>query len=613
VLRPARLLSSACVAGALTLVAVPWVVPQAAAEQAEGTITVVVDLDVDGDGIFDEIGDVAQPGVDITIRDASGKSVTGPTDEQGRFVVRPAVSGLSGGRYFVVADIPAGLDLVPVPEGEDFQPLSTTVDVSTEDQLVRLGVATRPASEPPPDEPAPEPVPDPADAPAASTALAAPGPRFAVGDRVWRDLDREGRQDRDEPGAVAISVQLLDAGGAVLRSTKTDASGRYVFDDLPAGLYSVRFGGISSEYRLSPTGVGSAAGDSDPDYTGITPPFRLAVGAAGVRAARSADQVQADYLTPTVDAGIAPLTYAVASIVWQDQNGNGMQDVDEPADSARVTLIDRTRNRTVATTHTDDAGKFAFAALPAGEYQLRFSDLGEHRRLTTPRVGGSAAIDSDPQPTTGLTDRFRLEAGQAGLVPAADVGGIDADFVDTTHSAGLVGSYTISNRVWADRDGDGTFSSGESGIKGVLVELLGADMTVVASTRTTASGTYRFDVPAGQYRLRFSNIPPGLHVTAPGVGGDRSLDSDVYSDLLTAPLMVGENHPVEDAVGAGLTRSISSTATTPAPSTVSAAAVSGVVEPLGRTGGPSPALPVAGVVLVLLGAGLLLRRRLRRH
>lgn len=592
-------------AAALTLAVAVFAVPSAAAEQVEGTVIVVVDRDLDADGVYD-LGDRPQPGIEITVSDPSGVVAAGTTDESGRFVVVPATKGLSGGRYFVVADIPAAFSLTPVPASDSFQPLSTTVDVTTGDKLVRLGVAARRVSEPPAE---PTPAPQPPEKPALSTVPAAE-PRFAVGDRVWQDLDRQGRQDEHEPPAVDTSVQLLDASGGVLRSTRTDAAGRYLFDDLPAGLYSVRFAGIRTERRLSPAGVGNAAGDSDPDYTGVTPPFELATGAPDVRAVRDDDGVRADYINTTVDAGIAPLAYAVASVVWQDWNGNGLQDANEPAGAARVALIDTARNRTVASVRTDDAGRFVFPALPAGEYRLRFTELGEHRRLTTARVGSNPALDSDPERNSGLTRPFTLKAGAPGVVPAADVGPVDADFVDPTHSAGVVASYAVSNRVWDDNNGDGLLSTGEKGIQGVRVELVDLSGNAVAATTTAANGGYRFDgLAAGQYRLWFRRIPQGLHVTTPGVGADRWLDS-VDSDTWTAPIAVGEDQPVEEGLSAGLTRSAATTTSAPTSTGPAASAAAG---PASSTGGPSVLLPVAGVLLGLLGAALVLRRRLRHR
>ena len=54
-------------------------------------------------------------------------------------------------------------------------------------------------------------------------------------------LDANGKQDAGEPGLNGITVFLLDAQRQVVAETVTDANGFYEFDDLPLGVYAVRF------------------------------------------------------------------------------------------------------------------------------------------------------------------------------------------------------------------------------------------------------------------------------------------------------------------------------------------------------------------------------------
>ena len=125
--------------------------PTASAEVDDGTLTVIVNRDLDGDNAYDAGEDPPQPGIDITVRDAQGKTKQGRTGSDGRYVLE-GTDDLVGGLYFVVAEIPSVLsDLGPVPESETFAPLSTTVDVSADSQTVRMGVAVKPD----PTEPAP--------------------------------------------------------------------------------------------------------------------------------------------------------------------------------------------------------------------------------------------------------------------------------------------------------------------------------------------------------------------------------------------------------------------------------------------------------------------------
>ena len=126
---------------------------------------------------------------------------------------------LAGGRYTVAAEIPPSLsELAPVPASETYAPFVTTVDVSTSSQTVRMGVAPRPA----PTEAATAPTVGP------PPTVASRPPRFAVGDYVWRDLNRSGVQDPSEPPAAEVSVQLVGLDGEIVESTVSAASGRYL-------------------------------------------------------------------------------------------------------------------------------------------------------------------------------------------------------------------------------------------------------------------------------------------------------------------------------------------------------------------------------------------------
>jgi SdrD B-like domain len=419
--------STAALAGLITWVTVAALPVPADAETTDGTLTVIVNLDVDGNGNYDSTVDRPQPGIEIAVTDASGYRVTGNTERDGRFVLA-ATSKLKGGRYFVVAEIPARSDLTPVPESSTFQPLSTTVDVTSEDQTVRMGVAAgRTSTEAP--QPRPTRVSRSSDRPEAA--------RFAVGDAVWRDDNRSGVQDVGESPASDVSIQLLNVGGEVVDSTVSSPSGRYVFDDLLAGTYSVRFAGIPEEFRLTPAGVGDElATDSDPDYSGVTPPFTVGVGEPNVRPTTGADGVTAAYINPTIDAGITPLRYAVGDRVWLDLNSDGIQQPDEPAASATVSLL--TDAGTVATTTTDASGRYRFSNLPCRRYRLHFANLPAQRAFTASTAGSDPALDSDPDPVTGTTLVFKLCQGAPNLVPVTDADAALTDFENQTLNAGLV-------------------------------------------------------------------------------------------------------------------------------------------------------------------------------
>lgn len=50
-----------------------------------------------------------------------------------------------------------------------------------------------------------------------------------IGNRVWRDDDRDGVQDPNEPLIAGVTVRLYDVEGSVIGTTITDSNGTYVF------------------------------------------------------------------------------------------------------------------------------------------------------------------------------------------------------------------------------------------------------------------------------------------------------------------------------------------------------------------------------------------------
>jgi LPXTG-motif cell wall-anchored protein len=56
---------------------------------------------------------------------------------------------------------------------------------------------------------------------------------------LWIDENRDGVIDGGEQRLSGITVSLLDAGGAVIRTAATGSVGQYYFSDLPPGTYTV--------------------------------------------------------------------------------------------------------------------------------------------------------------------------------------------------------------------------------------------------------------------------------------------------------------------------------------------------------------------------------------
>jgi uncharacterized repeat protein (TIGR01451 family)/fimbrial isopeptide formation D2 family protein len=217
----------------------------------------------------------------------------------------------------------------------------------------------------------------------------------SIGDRVWNDANANGIQDAGETGVDGVVVALYDSTGALLITTTTDLNGNYLFDNLPAGTYTVGVGATPGR-NISPRGAGSdPALDSDIDRaTRRSGPITLTAGEART----------------DIDIGLYQLA-AVGSQVWLDRDLDGVREADESGIGGIEVRLLRSDGTVVATQTTDANGSFMFTDVEPGEYRIAFS-VPSGYYVSPFRQGNDTGIDSDADPVTGLTPIFTLTPGQ---------------------------------------------------------------------------------------------------------------------------------------------------------------------------------------------------------
>ncbi len=349
----------------------------------------------------------------------------------------------------------------------------------------------------------------------------------SIGDKVWNDLNGDGLQSANEPGAANIRVILYAQNGTTpLDTTYTDGMGGYIFNNLAAGTYYIGFSNLPAGFTFVTANQGTNdALDSDADVTGKTGAITLANG-------------QSDM---TVDAGIqnTTTTGSIGDFVWIDTNGNGLQDSGESGMmGVMVTLYDANGNP-VAVTMTNTDGYYIFPNLNAGNYTLGFSNLPTGYSFGIQDAGGNTNDndDSDADPLTGRTDVITLAAN-------AQITDVDAALISTR---AMLGNY-----VWLDENRNGSQDANENGVGGVTVTLFDVNGTALAQAITNANGEYYFaNLQAGDYSLAFSTLPSGLIFTAKDtVSTTDLLDSDVKQPTSTISgitLLAGEVNTSFDA------------------------------------------------------------------
>lgn len=130
--------------------------------------------------------------------------------------------------------------------------------------------------------------------------------------------------------------------------------------------------------------------------------------------------------TPVTETGNAPdqSTGTIGDQVWEDLNGNGRQDAEEPGVAGVTVNLFGAGDEPVATILSDADGHYLFEDIFPGEYYLEF--VLESTLFTVQDAGDDDAADSDAD-TQGMTDVFALQAGDA-------LTGLDAGMVYPGHA-----------------------------------------------------------------------------------------------------------------------------------------------------------------------------------
>ncbi len=297
-------------------------------------------------------------------------------------------------------------------------------------------------------------------------------PSVTVGDRVWEDSNKDGRQNAGEPGIPGVVVEIFgpdgkpvtDVFGNPVGPVTTDEHGNYLFPNLPAlkdgQSYTVKIDKEASADALKgfePTkpGVGDRAGDSS-TWEATT---------EGLTSNGDKDL--------TLDFGFVRPSVTVGDKVWNDTNRDGRQNPGEPGIPGVVVEIFGPDGEPVTDVYgnpvgpvtTDSNGKYEFTDLPilpeGQSYTVKINvekskDALGNKIPTKPGVGDREGDSSNWEESTK---------------------GLNADGdKDLTLDFGFVTpSVTVGDKVWLDKNGNGRQDFGEKGIPGVVLNIVGPD------------------------------------------------------------------------------------------------------------------------------------------
>ena len=372
----------------------------------------------------------------------------------------------------------------------------------------------------------------------------------SINGTIYRDGDRDGKKGDTEGRYSGVTVQLLDKDGKVIATTTTDKDGKYSFEHLPDGTYSVK---VVKDGALTDT---DQTGDPDNKLDNASEPITL------------------DEKNPTkgdVDFGYVP-NNTITGTVYRDDNRDKTINGDEPGlERVSVQLLDE-NGKVLQTLDTDADGNYAFQHLPDGKYTVkvvRSSSIKDYDQTEDP---DSTVDDTSAVYTMGPENSLQ-EKVNFGYVP----------------------DYSIAGRVYRDSDKSGSYTDGEETFSGVTVDLLDKDGNVVATTTTDKDGNYSFEkLPAGTYRVK-------VHPDGDLAGLDQTEDPDGIADSMSGEITIGFDNQKVTGVNFGYV----------APDVPATKPSTGLAQRLARTGFDG-LIGGAGLGAAVVGGMFLWMRRRRQ-
>lgn len=295
---------------------------------------------------------------------------------------------------------------------------------------------------------------------------------------VFNDANSNGAVDVGESG-LPNQIVFIDANNNLAldggeTSVTTSATGAYVFNNLLAGTYRLRWATSSGYVQTYPLTNASQV---------VTPTPGQSIN--------------------SINFGIKAAVGQITGIAFNDLNKNGVQDAGEAVLASRTIYIDANNNAALdageKSAVTDAAGKYTFASLSPATYIVR-QVLPANWSQTFPLANAGATIAV----TAGSNLTANFGSAQNAVVTAS-----------------------ISGKIWKDTNRDARRTADELGIAGrtVYIDTNGNNALDVGETTavTNSLGNYTFgNLAAGTYKIR-QVLPAGWVQTKPFLGASLSV------------------------------------------------------------------------------------------
>ncbi|PWK29486.1 SprB-like repeat protein, partial [Arcicella aurantiaca] len=345
-----------------------------------------------------------------------------------------------------------------------------------------------------------------------------------IGNRVWKDTDKDGIQDPGEPALVGVTLVLYNSSGVAVDTTVTDANGNYVFssaidpDVLPNTSYRIRLvnlGSNASVSGLALTDITVAPGETSGTNTGLT----LANNDAFLSSS-----------LPTIN---------VVTGTWGENNHTydiGLVACTKPSLTFSFTKATCTNGV------INNNGSLTVNPVGADKIGLSFGGTS----YGGPTYAYAATNFTLPLPNKNTDSTkvwIRVFAGLDRTGCYRDTSFVLPPTICPIPKPCNASAGQIGGNVFRDFNNTGTKDTLEVGLAGIPVKVFDCNGTLLGTTVTDAFGNYSFTgMPAGQVRVEFGTIP------APYKPSKSGTDNATTTQFATAPdctVDLGVNDPNE--------------------------------------------------------------------
>jgi hypothetical protein len=251
---------------------------------------------------------------------------------------------------------------------------------------------------------------------------------------VYQDTNGDGSRQSAEPVLVSQTVQLQNSLGQTLQQTTTDANGKYTFSGLADGSYKVR--------DVVPAGWKVTSG---------TNPYSVSI----LNGSTASNKNFGDFKFG-----------AFSGRVFVSETSAGLQGWTVQLLNSSGTLLKQAT--------TDSNGRYYFASLTAGSYQVK----------QVPPAGWVQTVGKS-------------------VYSFSVISGTNLEYNNFGYSQSSTQLGSVTGKVFLDSNGDGIAQSSDVGQQGVTVQLLDGTGVVVKQATTDSYGAYSLTgVADGTYKVR---------------------------------------------------------------------------------------------------------------